>query len=249
MAKAALEAQLFYSQGTNLTGDVGAINSAGSPRGVQPVTGLDKVAMERILLRSDGDMEWASFFNPTTARAHDVLGALPTSDVVLLWAWGGAIGDVAAGMVAKQIDYQLTKGADGSVSAVVPARANGTPLEWLVMLTAGEELNASAGNGSAVDSGASATTDQGMTAYLEIVDIASGTPTVTIEDSANGSTGWATVLSFTAVADGAEPTGERVAVTGTVERYLRVARTGTFADLDYLVAVRRGESYDDVDGS
>ena len=43
--------------------------------------------------------------------------------------------------------------------------------------------------------------------------------------------------------------GERVAVTGTVKRWLRISTTGTFTDLDYLVGVRRGESYDDVDGS
>ena len=49
-----------------------------------------------------------------------------------------------------------------------------------------------------------------------------------------------------AVADGAEPTAERVTVSGAVERYLRVTTTGTFTNATFIVTTRRGTSADDV---
>ena len=71
---------------------------------------------------------------------------------------------------------------------------------------------------------------------------------MTIQQSSDNGSGdaWATVLSFSAVADGAEPTAERVTVSGAVERYLRVTTTGTFTNATFIVTTRRGTSEDDV---
>jgi len=249
VAKAAIGAQQLYVQGSDLSGDVGAVNTIASPRGVQVVTGVNKIALERVLLPSDGEIEFANWFNDAAGAAHPILSALPTSDVVLLWLSGGAIDDPACGLVAKQIDYAWNRGADGAVAGTVPARAAaGTPVEWLVALTAGEDTHASASSSASKDDGASAVTTQGLVAYLQLREIDSGTPTITIEDSANDSA-WATLISFTAVAAGAEPTAERKQVTGTANRYLRVTSTGTFVNADFAIAYRRGESYDDVDKS
>ena len=110
------------------------------------------------------------------------------------------------------------------------------------MFTSGVDTQASSGTTASKNDGGSSAS--GLAAILEIVDIASGTPTVTIEDSPNDST-FATLKAFAAVADGAEPTAERVTVSGTVDQYLRLNITGTFTDLDYALAYRRGESTDD----
>lgn len=73
-------------------------------------------------------------------------------------------------------------------------------------------------NGTVVD-GTAATTGGGV-GHLHVTAFSgfSGV-VVTIEDSANGSSGWAAIVTFTTVAG---VTGERVAITGTVRRYLRV---------------------------
>ena len=63
-------------------------------------------------------------------------------------------------------------------------------------------------------------------------------------DSANNSD-WADLVSFTAVANGNEPASERVSVTGTVNRYLRVTSTGTFSNAKFIIAYRRGTAQDD----
>jgi len=88
-------------------------------------------------------------------------------------------------------------------------------------------------------------TRNGAAGFLHIIDIGSGTPTVVIEDSIDDST-WASLISFTAVADGNEPTAERKTVSGIVNRFLRITTTGTFTDLDLVVAYRRGEAVDDT---
>ena len=78
---------------------------------------------------------------------------------------------------------------------------------------------------------------------MQLIDINSGSPTFKIEDSANNSS-WADLVSFTAVANGNEPTAQRVEVSGTVNRYLRVTSTGTFSNAKFIIMYRRGESVD-----
>lgn len=94
----------------------------------------------------------------------------------------------------------------------------GVSLHDLSAVTAGE-------NGTAQNNGA-ATANGGVgqlhvTAYSGLTNA-----TVTIEDSANGSSGWATIATFSTIT---AVTGERVEITGAVRQYLRyvVAVTGT----------------------
>ena len=73
-------------------------------------------------------------------------------------------------------------------------------------------------NGTAVDGGAASSgggvAHLHVTAYTGFTDV-----NVTVEGSANGSTGWATVATF---AQFTGTTSERVVVAGSVARYLRV---------------------------
>ena len=72
-------------------------------------------------------------------------------------------------------------------------------------------------SGSAVNG--SAATSNGAAAHLHVTAFSgfSGV-VVTIEDSATGSSGWATIGTFTTVAG---LTGERIAIAGTVRQYTR----------------------------
>ncbi len=245
MAKQSGLAQQFFVHGYDISGDVGAINNASSPRAVLDVTALNVSARERLLGPSDGMLDFNSWFDTAAGAMHAALSGLPTTDVILLWALGGAVGDAAAGLVAKQMNYDGTRGADGSLAFNVNGLADGVPLEWCEMLSAGKITHSSASSSSSKNDGAASS--DGMAGYLQMVDIASGTPTVIIQESDdNGSSdAWATIIAFTAIADGAEPTAERKTVAGAVEQYLRITTTGTFTDADFAVAYRRGESVDD----
>lgn len=243
MAKKNGLAQEFYAHGYDLSGDIGAINESSAPREVLEVPVLNKSGMVRLLGRADGTMEFHTWFDDAAEKAHVALKALPTADVILLWAKGGTVSDVASALVAKQVDYPLERGEDGSLSASVRGMANGTPLEYLELLTAGLITHGSAASTASIDNAGS--TANGMVAIVEIVDTDSGTPTIIIQDSPNDST-WSTLISFTAVASGNEPTAERKTVTGTVDRYLRITTTGTFSACDFIVAASRGTAQDDV---
>lgn len=91
-------------------------------------------------------------------------------------------------------------------------------------------------NGSAVDGGAAST--NGAVFHLHVTAYSGLTSdAITVEGSANGSTGWATVATFASVTG---LTSERVTVTGSVARYLRVVDdvTGT-GSITRLIAVSR----------
>ncbi len=244
MAKKSPLQQGFWINGRDVSGDVGAFDNIGSPRAVREITGIDKAAIEREQLRSDAAISYSGYFNDAANKLFDALKDAPTGDQIGLIAFGGnAVGDVAAMMVGKQVTHAQTKDADGGVNVTSELQGNGVTLEWGDMLTALTDTFSSAASSASRDD--SASTSNGAAAVLEVIDIGSGTPTVVIEDSANDST-WATLISFTAVADGSEPTAERKTVSGTVDRYLRITTTGTFTDAEIAVGIRRGTSVDDV---
>ena len=246
MAKKSGLGQELYVHGYDLSGDVGSLDSVGSPREQLEVTAINKSARERIFGLSDGSLSFNSFFNDATEQEHAALSGLPTADRIICYNMGGTRGDASYCLTAKQVNYDGTRGTDGSLAFTVGAVANGIAPDWCETLTAGQETHASAGSSTSRDD--SAATSAGLIAYLEIVDCDSGTPTVTIQQSSDNGSGdaWATVLSFTAVGYASAPTAERVTVSGAVERYLRVTTTGTFSNLDFVVTTRRGTAQDDV---
>jgi len=246
MAKKSGLGQEFYIHGYDLSGDVGSLDGVGAPRGTLDITAINKSAVERLNGRSDATLSFNTWFNDATEQEHAALKGLPTTDRVVLWAMGGSTGDAACAFPAKQLDYDGSRGTDGSLAFTVNCVADGVAADWCELLTDGQVTHGSAGSNTSRDDGAA--TSAGLVAYLEIVDADSGTPTVTIQQSSdNGSSdAWATVLSFSAVGYASAPTAERVTVSGAVERYLRVTTTGTFSNADFIVATRRGTGEDDV---
>lgn len=93
------------------------------------------------------------------------------------------------------------------------------------------------GNGTNVDGGA-ATTSGGV-AQLHVTEVsASDSIVVTIEDSANGSSGWATIGTF---ASKSAIGAERIAIAGTIRRYVRAVFdvTGSGVSIVATVALAR----------
>src|SRR6266542_2840605 len=103
MAKQSGLGSNLYVAGNDLSGDAGSVDTISTPIGVLDVTAIDKSAFERIGGLRDGSIEFTSFYNPTSE--HPVLSALPTADVLVTVAIGTAIGNAAACLVGKQINY------------------------------------------------------------------------------------------------------------------------------------------------
>jgi hypothetical protein len=224
----------------DVSGDIGALGTIETSRGVQDVSGIDKSALERIVLLKDGSLSFTSFWNTVAGQAHPVLSAQPRTDVQVSYLHGSTVGEPAASMIAKQVSYAPTRGQDGSLVVENTAHANGYGLEWGALLTTGKQTFASGTvNGTSIDYGATSSLF-GATGYLHTISLGSGTPTVTVTDSANDSTFAAlapTSIVFTPVAAGTSRV--QTGVTATIRRYTRVEVTGTYTNLvAVLVFVR-----------
>jgi hypothetical protein len=238
MAKQSGLGDNLYVAGYDLSGDIGSLGAIGGGPAPWDTTGIDKSAMERIGLVRDGRIEFSSFFNPATDRAHPRLKLLPTADVLVCYLRGTALGGQAASIVAKQANYDPTRGNDGSLTFAVQALANGYGLEWGRTLTAGKRTDSAPTNGASVDH-VDVTTAFGWQAWLHVFAFTGTSVTVTIQDSADDAafanlTGGA----FTA-ATGVTSQRLEGGRTATVRRYLRAITSGTFSNAVFAVVFTR----------
>lgn len=102
-----------------------------------------------------------------------------------------------------------------------------------VLLLAARAARTDSFTGSSIDNGASSA--NGGAGFLQVFDWTSGSVPVLIEHSTDNSV-WSTLITFTAV--GADHAKERIAVTGTVNRYIRASANGTYV-ANFLVAFNR----------
>lgn len=227
--------------GYDFSGDIGSLSRIGGGPALGEVTGITKGAPERLGLLRDGGIDFAAWFNPSTGQEHKVLSTLPTADRQVTYCRGLGIGNQAASLIGKQISYDATRAADGSLVLAVSTQSNGYGIEWGEQLTAGKRTDTTATNGAVLDFGSTSTLF-GWQAYAHLIAFTGTNITLTIQDSADNAT-FATLTggafaAFTGI--GAQRIeGGR---TATVRRYLRVASSGTFTSATFLVNFVRNQS-------
>lgn len=98
-----------------------------TPVAVQEVTGIDKSAIERLLLLRDFSITLNGVFNAALSQtAFDDIGSANTTRTVVL-----GIGGVSLTNECLLTDYALTRGDDGSLTWSVPGvLADGTVPVW-----------------------------------------------------------------------------------------------------------------------
>ena len=100
-----------------------------TPRGVQDVTGVDKLAIERLLLLADYSITANGVFNDAADFSHAVFKTVPSTSVartVSLAHSGQALNNETL-----FTDYSLARAADGSLVWTVPGvLADGTVPTW-----------------------------------------------------------------------------------------------------------------------
>jgi len=223
--------------GYDLSGDIGSISQIGGGPVALEVTGIDKSAFERLGGLRNGGMTFSAWFNKAAGRAHPVLSALPRADVIALYGRGGAIGNAGAACQSLQVNYDPTRAADGSLSIGVAVQSDGYGLEWGEQLTDWVRTDTTGTNGTGFDGGASSSF--GAQFYLEMTAVVGTSCTVKIQDSADNSS-WLDLsgAAFSAVLAGAV-SAQRIAVAGTVRRYLRAVSSGTFSSASFAVLACR----------
>lgn len=234
MAKGSGMGDNLYVAGYDLSGDVGSLGRIGGGPAALDVTPISKFAMERLGGIRDGSIEFTSFFNTAALQEHVALKDLPRTDIMVTYARGTTLGNPAAAMIAKQVNYDPTHGQDGSLTFGVQALANSYGLEWGRQLTAGLRTDTAATNGASIDTTAAASF--GWQAYLQVTAVTGTSVTVSIEDSANDSV-WAALAdsTFTAATGRTFQRLASLTTTATVRRYIRVVTTGTFNPATFSV--------------
>lgn len=238
MAKQGGLGQRLLVGGFDISGDVQALDNVHGGPAALDVTDITQSAHSRIGGLRDGGLGATVFFD--AANAHPVLDALPTADVLVSYLLNPlALGSPAACCVAKQIGYDPTRGADGSLTLKTQFDANGFGLEWGVQLTPGLRTDTTATAASSSNSiDTTASKAFGAQAYLQCTAFSGTSVTCTIKDSADNSTFTAvTGLAFTAVS--AAPAWQRLATANnaTIRQYLAVATTGTFTSASFSIVI------------
>lgn len=244
MTKASGLGDQLYVAGYDLGGDINSLGSISGGPAPWETPDITASAMSRIGLLRTGQMEMTCYFNKATGRAHPRFSSLPTADVICTYGHGTTRGNQGAALVAKQIDYAVSRPADGSLTADVSMQSNGYGLEWGVQLTAGKQTDTVAGNGTSVDLGTASPGAFGAQAYLQVFSFTGTSCTVKIQESSDNGVGdaFADVVGggFTAATG---ITSQRIATAAiNVERYLRVVTTGTFSECTFNVIVHRNET-------
>ena len=94
----------------------------GTPRGVQDVTGVDKSAMERLLLLADFTISLNGVFNPSSA-SHSVFKTVPSTSVARTVSL--TISSQSLPNETLFTDYQLSRNTDGSLTWTAPGVLTG----------------------------------------------------------------------------------------------------------------------------
>lgn len=241
MAKESGLGDNFYVSGYDVSGDVTAIDTISGGPSLLENTGINKFGMERVGGVLESQMACTSWFNPTANQAHDRLSNLPVTDILASYRHTTTLGAAAADLLAKQINYDMSRGDDGSLTFEVEAQGSaGVPLEWGVQLTAGKRTDSAATNGTGIDFTTSSAF--GLAAYLHVFAFTGTSVTVKIQESSDNAVGdpYADVVggAFTAATG---ITFQRIATATplTVERWLRVVTTGTFTNAMFSCTVVR----------
>jgi hypothetical protein len=239
MAKQSGLGDNLYVGGINLSGDIGSIGSIAGGPAVLEVTPINKSGFERLGGLRDGRIEFSSFFNDAVGGAHPTLKVLPIADVVVSYWRGTLNGGQVGSLIGKQINYDPTRGNDGSLLIATEALANSFGLEWGRGMTDGDDSIGGASSGGAIDFGAEA--NFGLQAYLHVFGFTGTSATVAVQDSADGSTGWADVVAFAAVS-GVGDQRVQSSRTENVKQFLRWNITGTFSSLIFALSAVKNET-------
>lgn len=226
----------FYIGGYDISGDVNALGTISTSLETLDVTGIDKLAHERLGAMGDGTMSFTTIFDVDASKEQKVLSAMPRTDTIGTFFVGTGIGNAAASINAKEVSYAPTRGNDGMLSSVTEIQGNGFGLEWGTQLTAGKRTDTAATNGTGFDNAASSTF--GCQVYIQVFSFSGTDATITVQSASDSI--FTTPQTEASYVVAAPPTATRIVGShSSVNRYWRVntTTTGGFTSLVFAVMV------------
>ena|SRR3990167_317040 len=119
--------------GDDLSNDITSVQIS-TPRGMQDITGLDKSAIERLLLLADGTITLTGVFNDATDKSHVAFKTAPTQAATGTGSTRTVVIAISGQTLTIECviqDYALSRAQDGSfVWTATLLCANGTAPTW-----------------------------------------------------------------------------------------------------------------------
>lgn len=135
----------YYISGYDVSGATNSLSKISGSFNPLDFTDITQSAHARLPGLREGSIDFVSYLDTTsTTGAHALYSQLQTTDLISSYfvaAGGMAVGNPAACMTAKQLNYDFTRQADGMLTANVSLVSNGFGLEWGNMLTPGHYLS------------------------------------------------------------------------------------------------------------
>jgi len=230
----------FYAGGFDLSGDTQSLDKIhGGTATQQDTTDITQLGHARLGLERDGGIDWTSYMDPAVGASHAALSTLPTAAVICSYFRGTAIGNPAASLVSKQINYDGSRPSDGSLLFKVSAQSNAFGLEWGNQLTAGKRTDTVATAGAFWDNLASFAF--GAQAYLQVFSFTGTDVTVKVQHATTSGGSYSDLITFAQITSGQAPQAQRVQTANnvTVNEFLKVTTvtTGGFSNLVFAVMV------------
>lgn len=187
----------------------------------------------------DHTAAFSGFFDGAADAVDEELAAALGGADTPIMAWlpaGDVAGNRAYAIVPDVTGYEISDEVDGLIEVSAEVQGNG----WYpAVVLAAKATSATPGTFEtlAVDNGAATTA--GGSGFIQIFSVSAGdTIDAVIQDSADGSTGWATIATFTQGTAANAPRAERVAISGTIRRYTRVQLVIAGASISIVSAVQ-----------
>lgn len=227
----------LYVAGYDLSSQAQSWNSSG-PVATLDSTHLRQKANSRLLGTRTAMADVTSLFDPLGAT-HVLQAPLPTTDQLLTLPHDEVLGAASQSCVFKQIGYDPTRAAEGSLLFKVDGQGTESVLDWGVLATPGKRTDTGATNGGSVDFGAAGT--NGFQAYAHVFAFTGTDCTISLQSSSDNGVGdaFSTVTggSFTAVTTAPQWQKIYSARTQATERYWRVitSTSGGFTSITFAV--------------
>ena len=242
--------------GYDVSGHARAINGLQMSQSPIDVTAVSDVAMRRILARSDGALDWTSYFENTADHGgHIHRNPATWSDIWTSLVFGGRRGDHVANMRGLRVTYAPTIADDGSLTAAINAQSTVIRGAWPAVrwgraldVTNAQDLTGTDSqtprNTAYVDLGAAVpnVVEIGVVIHVTRLARAGGTPDLQLEFRHNASDVGAGTLI------GARTAASLIGVVGafayephdgaamTLDRYIRLTFLGNFHELTFTAA-------------
>lgn len=188
---------------------------------------------------ADGTMSGSGMFDGQAGAVDEILSSVigsATADVITVGVDGATAGRVTLSMEARQTSYEVSAPVSDVVAANIEAQATGG-VDRGIFLAARSVVTAT-GQGASEDNAAA--TSNGGVAYLHAtVNSRDDASTFKVQHSTDN-VSFVDLATFSSVSASAT-SGQRVAVTGTVYRYIRASHApgGSSGSVTYSIAFAR----------